>query len=173
MRHFLLYLLFLLISIGGYAQKIHRNYSFYPQESGNVYFIHPQKGYISPDKNAVKGLEYDITYISGKDSATINFTYFTNQVLQARTIRLQKQTGDVLYEAPLVSLFVQPRKNYWQQRMQFLIPYALLSELYKQSEPFLITLSGGREIRYEIKPGSWKKQAELINKVFEVVEYNR
>ncbi len=173
MKHFFLFLLLIILPVSGYSQKINRQYSFHPQEGGNVYFIHPQKGFSSSDKETVKELVYDITYVSNRDSATFIFSYYTSQVLQATTVRLKDQQGNILYESPLEMMFTQPQKSYWQQRAQFRIPYVLLEQIYREPAPYSITLGGKRDIHYNIKNSTWKKQSGIINKIFEVVEYNR
>ncbi|MCD8178301.1 MAG: hypothetical protein LUE98_13115 [Tannerellaceae bacterium] len=174
MKHFLLLFISLCLFAGSaQAQKIHRQYAFYPQEEGNVYFIYPQKGFTSADKDVVKGLVYDITYVSGRDSASFIFSYFTKNVVQAKSIVFKDTTGNILYEAPVTMMFTQPKKNNWHQRAQVMIPYETLTSLYEQPQPYAICLNGGKEILFEISPKSWKKQSGVINKIFEVVKYNR
>jgi len=172
MKYYFLLIAFFCISTCCVAQKIHRQYSFYPQENGNVYFIHPQKGFESKDNEAVKGLIYDITYLSGKDSASFTFSYSIKNVLQIESVQITDHTGKQVYTIPANMFYVQPKKSYWQHRASIQIPYSLLEELYRQDTPYSISLIGGRKIQYEIKPSQWKKQSGIISKIFDVVKYN-
>lgn len=172
MKYYLL-LLFFSLSISGFAQKMHRHYSFYPQEGGNVYFIHPQKGFKSEDKTAVKDLIYDITYLSEHDSASFTFTYSLRDVMQIHTVEITDPNGQSIYTSEAQMLYVQPRKSAWQHRASIRIPYALLEQLYRHDQPYVLTLIGGRTFRYQIKPGPWKKQAGMMSRIFDVVKYNQ
>lgn len=172
MKYYSLLTFFILISLSGSAQKIHKQYAFYPQEGGNVYFIHPQKGFESKDTGAKKDLIYDITYISTKDSATFTFTYFVKDVLQINNVEIIDNTGSVVYSTPATMFYVQPKKKYWQHRATIQIPHTLLEELYKEKSPYTLTLIGGKSIRYTMKPKTWEKQSGIVSRIFEVVKYN-
>ncbi len=172
MKNTLLFILLLYCSSFVTAQKIHRNYSFYPQEEGNVYFIHPLKGFISNDKEATKKLEYDITYLSGNDSAIYTFTYFTENVFKTDSVIIQDASGDRLYSATAIMYYVQPKGKSWQQRASISIPYETLVRLYSNPSPYSLALAGTKDIRYEIKPKTWRKHSRLISRIFEIVKYN-
>lgn len=173
MKYYFLFIALFCTTLCCFAQKIHRQYSFYPQENGNVYFIHPQKGFESKDTEAVKSLIYDITYLSGRDSASFTFSYSVKNVLQIDSVQITDHTGKPVYTTPANMFYVQPKRNYWQHRASIQIPYTLLEQLYDQTNPYVLSLIGGRTIQYETKPGSWKKQSGIVSKIFEVIKYNQ
>ncbi len=170
-NYFLLILLFCCSAYGG-AQKLNRNYSFHPQEEGNVYFIHPLKGYESKNKGAVKMLEYDITYLSGKDSATYTFTYFSENAFKIDSVIISDNSGKYTFTGPANMYYLQPKRNIWQQRAAITIPYEILVQLYQSSLPYKISLVGNKNVDYEIKPKTWEKQSKMVTKVFEIIKYN-
>lgn len=172
MKYFLSFIFLLSFSFGISAQKIHRQYSFRPQEEGSLYFIHPQKGFESKDPEAKKNFIYDITYLSDTDSASFTFTYFTKNVLQADSVKLLDAQGHIIYSIPARMFYVQPRKNYWQQRASIAIPYDLLVSLYKEESPYIILLTGQKNIQYTMKASTWKKQSGIVSRIFDVVKYN-
>jgi len=172
MKYYFLCLFIALFSIDGVAQKLHHHYSFYPQEVGNVYFIHPQKGFASNETGAKKDLTYDITYLSKADSATYTFTYFAKDVLSIDSIRLTDDSGNVIYTAAAVMYYVQPKKSYWQHRASVMIPYELLPKIYRNDTPYTLQLIGGRTLRYTMKPKTWKKQSYMVSRILEIVKYN-
>jgi len=173
MKKYLLLLCLFCFSVEGMAQKINRQYSFYPQETGSLYFIHPQTGFSSKDPGTVKGLIYDITYLSERDSATFAFTYYTQSVLKVDSVFILDAMGQEVYKTPANVLYVQPKSSYWQQRVNYPVPYEILTTLYEASSPYQLVLSGDRQIRYTLKPGVWKKQSAVVTKIFEVVKYNK
>lgn len=174
MKIYWLLLVFLSITTVATAQKLHKDYSFQPQEGYNVYFVHPQKGFESKDPEAVKPLEYDITYLSGRDSATYTFSYYTRNVLKIDSVKFIGSQGEELYAAPASMYFVQPKKKNWQQRASITIPHELLVRLYESASPYRLSLIGGnREINYMMKPKTWEKQSYKISRIFQIVEHNK
>lgn len=74
----------LLFACQASAQKLYKDYTFYPQETGTLYFIFPQKGFKSSQPSHPKGLEYDITYFTANDSVTFTYTYLSKKCLSDR-----------------------------------------------------------------------------------------
>ncbi|MDR1202236.1 MAG: hypothetical protein LBL58_11520 [Tannerellaceae bacterium] len=172
MRKQVLLILLMAIPFVGNTQKIHRQYTFYPQEGGNVYFIRPQKVFESNNAEALKKLVYDITYLAGRDSVSFTFTYYTHQVLKIDSVRLLTDKKDVLFEGKAITYFIQPKKNYWQQRASLTLPYELLVKTFQEDNSFIISLMGGKSINYQMKPKVWKKQSQMVSNIFNVVKYN-
>lgn len=174
MKNYLLPILFFFISSTCIAQKIHKEYSFYSNEEGSVYFIHPQKGFKSKDKEVVKDFIYDITYLSTKDSASFTFTYFTENILKADSLTIVGAGGSPIYTGEIEMYFVQPYKGkIWQHRGNLVIPYDILVQLYQNESPYSISLNGRKTIHYEMKAGTWKKQSSIVLKIFDVIKYNK
>ncbi|MDR1403812.1 MAG: hypothetical protein LBJ60_08950 [Tannerellaceae bacterium] len=172
MNKYVLLILLTTVSFVGNTQKIHRQYSFYPQEGGNVYFIHPQKVFESGNDEALNKLAYDITYLAGKDSASFTFTYYTHNVFKIDFVKLLTDKKDVLFEGKAITYFIQPEKNYWRQRASVTLPYELLAKLFQEDNSFIISLTGEKSVNYQMKPKVWKKQSQLVLKIFDVVKYN-
>jgi len=173
MKIYWLFIAFLSVASFCTGQKLHKDYSFYPQEGGNVYFIHPQKGFESRDAEVTKALEYDITYVSDRDSATYTFSYFTKNVLKTDSVKIYSSQGELLYVAPASMYYVQPKKKNWQQRASISIPFPLLTQIYNAPSPYTLSLVGGnKEIRYVLKPKAWEKQSYKVSRIFQIVEFN-
>lgn len=168
-----LIILSLVVSLSAFSQKLYKDYTFYPQETGKLYFILPQKGFQSDDPTVVKGLEYDLTYFTASDSATLAYTYTTHTIYASDSVSLVSPEGNVLYTEKATMLFVQPHKKQWQQRASTQIPYALLTELYKQKEPFRVRIHSSRQtLDYTLKRSKWEKQSFLLSRIFEIIKYN-
>lgn len=165
---------FLFCMAGVSAQKINKDYSFLPQEGGNLYFIMPQKGFRTDDKLAKKDLVYDITYLCSQDSATVNYTYKYSTTFITDSLYVLDDAGQRLYDVKNTMLYTQPKGSRWEHRGTFKVPYPLLQTFYKSASPIQIVLIGksGRHIVYTMKPSKWSKQAALIRNIFTVIDLN-
>lgn len=172
-RYSLLLLLLLSFSIDVLSQKINRQYSFQPQDNGILYFIHPQKGFESKDKDSTKGLVYDVTYLTANDSVSFTFTYCYRTVLKADSIKLYDQSETLIFANKATTYYVQPKSSYWQHRTMVAIPYPLFVALYQQDAPFTISIEGARKVGYTMTPKKWNKQSKIMHTIFDVVKYNQ
>ena len=155
------------------AQKINKDYIFYPQDTGNLYFIFPQKGFTSQNTTDLKGLEYDVTYLTGSDSLTISYTYINREICKPEAVSFLSSDGQVLYKVEAQMLFVQPLKKNWKHRGTVKIPFAKAVEFYGQgSKPQLQLHTNKQDFRYQIANGKWEKQRYLISRVFEIIVNN-
>ena len=155
------------------AQKINKDYLFYPQDKGILYFIYPQKGFISPDETDIKGLEYDITYLSTDDSLTLSFTYVNKEICKPEAISFISPENQLLYKRETQMLFVQPLKQNWKHRGVVKIPYAKASQIYEMVSPCRLQIHTNRmDIHYKISDSKWKKQHEMIKRILEIIANN-
>ena len=172
MKHIIIFLCFLLI-IPVTAQKINKDYIFYPQENGNLYFIFPQKGFTSENKSDIKGLEYDITYLTTSDSLTISYTYINKEICKPETIAFHSFNNQMLFQGSTEMLFVQPFKQNWKHRGIIKIPLSKATQIYGQELPFNLQIHTNKKvIQYQITYSKWKKQSYLINRVFDIITNN-
>lgn len=163
----------LFISLSLWGQKLHKDYAFYPQEEGNLYFIFPQKGFRCSDPDITKGLEYDLTYFTANDSVVLAYTCVSPFVCKSDTVSLLDQAGNSLYVAPAEMLFVQPKGKNWEQRATVKIPYSRVVSLYHTPSPFTLRIhTPGRTVDYHLSSKDWKKQTFLVSRIFEMITYN-
>lgn len=171
---FLLFLTGLLLTIPAFSQKLYKDYSFYPQEEGTLYFIFPQKGFRSENKTVKKDLEYDITYFTKNDSVSFTYSYTNQAVRPTDSLSFIGHDGKLLYTGKGKMLFVQPQKKYWKHRALIKIPIPVFTSIYAMEAPAKISIhSSGQHIEYEMKPSKWKTQTWLIARIFEMIKYNK
>lgn len=155
------------------AQKLYKDYTFYPQETGTLYFIFPQKGFKSSQPSHPKGLEYDITYFTANDSVTFTYTYLSKNVCPTDSLSFISP-GCSTHTAKAEMLFVEPLKGLWRQRATVKIPCSLIISFYKNEAPYsLVIHSHGQRTDYTLPGSRWKKQQRLISRVFEMIHYNK
>ena len=163
----------LLFGIPASAQKINKDYIFYPQESGSLYFIYPQKGFTSLNETDRKGLEYDITYLTTGDSITFTYTYINKEICKSEAVSFLTPDHQVIFRGEAQMLFVQPHKKYWKHRGIVKVPYAKAVEFYGQTSPTRLQFhTNKQDIEYQIALGKWEKQRYLINRIFEIIANN-
>lgn len=172
MKHIIIFIC-LLFGIPISAQKINKDYIFYPQENGNLYFIYPQKGFTSLNKTDRKGLEYDITYLTTGDSITFTYTYINTEICKSEAISFLTSDNQVLFKGEAQMLFIQPHKKNWRHRGTVKIPYAKAVEFYGQIPPARLQFhTNKQDIQYQIADSKWEKQRYLINRIFEIIANN-
>lgn len=167
MKKLLFCTILLLCSNFIFGQNIKNKYSSHSNEQGTVYFIYPMKGL--KNKDIPSNLEYDLTYNSATDSVTYNFTFYNKVVSPVESIYFDNP--DQKFEAEM--LFVEPHKNDWKLRVSVKLPFEFVKVIYSSKTSYKLFLNTEKGI-YEFNQSekSWQKQADIINKIFDVIKYN-
>ncbi len=154
------------------AKDLSDYFRMMPRQNDLLYFIKPIEL-----PNAERGKEYaefDITYITSLDSATMNMSIYTPSMLETDSIVL---CGANIYESIPVfeTFFIEPEKKVgWVHRYSCFIPFFTLQKLYTSEMPW--------ELRIYHKSGSiifkqttreWKDEADRMNKIINVIRVNK
>lgn len=169
------YSLFLIIAILACsslnAQKLSKYYTSKVQDKGELYFLFPHDGFCNRDADSE--LEYDLTYLSSQDSVTFNFSYFDEH-------RRSLKYMTFVYSGKTISnkvqrIFVEMEKKKWHYRYTTKFSYADLDKVFSPKNIPSIILGDGKsgDIKLQIKKGKWEKQAQIIAKIFEMINYNQ
>lgn len=151
------------------GQNIKNKYMIRTTDEGSILFFFPQKGYKSKALSNI--IEYDITYSTVSDSVTINFTYKSNSALPLDSTLLKNQS---FIEKPSTSMiYLEPNGNKWEQRASMKISDQSFRLFMKEENPVdLYIYSKGNEYKYEMSPKNWKKNMDIIKRVYEVFDLN-
>lgn len=143
--------------------------------NGMLFFIFPQK--VSSVGNSIvkKDLQFDITYLTSKDSATVALTYIADQSIKTDSLKLFLVDGETSYSAATEVLYIERKSSKWVHRVKFAIPYQMLEELFAlNSSPLTVIIpSKLGDISYSYSAKKWKKQTELMSNIFEVIQLNK
>ncbi|TAJ10103.1 hypothetical protein DMA11_19445 [Marinilabiliaceae bacterium JC017] len=152
------------------AQNISKAYSSLLQKDNVLYFIFPHDGFRNHQLGSE--FEYDMTYLSEKDSVTLNFSYFDEQ---ERTITgLEFVIADKKITNSAKRIFVDNKKSKWHYRYSTKLLFNDLKDLFLQQNcPQLTLLTPKEKIMLSIKTGKWKKQAMINSKIFKLICYNQ
>lgn len=140
-------------------------------DEGTVYFIHPQKGF--KDMLTGRDLVYDITYLTNRDSATYNFTFYHKIASPVDSVSFTSNNGLMILPAGM--LFIEPyKKDLWKHRVTVKIPNQYIEGLYENTEPYNIRLySGNNKYEFVMKQKQWKEQSLIVNKIFQLILINK
>ncbi|HLS30904.1 MAG TPA: hypothetical protein VK021_08615 [Flavobacteriaceae bacterium] len=172
--HLLRPLLFLLISIAflnnAFSQNISKYYTSSTQANGTLYFIEPKEEF--QNKQAKQGLVYDLTYLTSKDSISLKFTFTDKESRAIDSIRLQNDQNSITGSTK--KLFIDLKRKTWQHRYAADFDFDNLAEFYQQAEnPKIIVYYSGKSTTLSIKTRKWKKEAQVLSKIFNLIEQNK
>lgn len=173
MQRKLLYILFLLFTLNGvFAQNISKKYIMKTTEHGTLFFILPSQIPLSSSNNCNKNLTLDFTYLTKKDSITINSTFIaqTQERIDSILIHYNKEKQ---YHASFMIFYTQQKSNKWHYRISIPIPYSILRQAYMSEEPFTIEIiSKKNSSKFSFPKQKWDKARSPMNQIFTVIEAN-
>jgi hypothetical protein len=152
------------------AQKISKYYTQRSQEGGDLFFIFPNEDF--SNRQARTDFAFDITYISGRDSAVVNFTFHSKNPASADTLLIA--SGNKTISSPTKKLYTDFVKNKWEYRYSANFKYEDLQKVlsFNIAPKFVVVDSGGKH-EYRTKKGKWKKYAAALNKIFFIIDENQ
>lgn len=166
---FFLWFCSLHVAVSG--QKLSKYYTATALEKGTLYYLFPMEGFREAENR--DPLIFDISYLSSRDSAILNFSYFHSFALPADHLALQ--SGDTLITCfPVRKLFMEvEKKAKWHHRYSTTIHIADL-ELFFQSEqaPGMIITANGIQRRYLISQSKWNKQRRVVSLILQMIRAN-
>lgn len=162
--------LFLLcvITISTHGQNLQDHYVAKKQTDGTLYFIFPFTLFEQAGQH--EGLTMDITYKSGNDSATINFTYYQKKTACADSVLFSNSLDSV--SARTEKIYIEVRKMpVWEHRYSLKLPFQKLNTLFSTNTPTTVTLySQGEELIYTPKKAIWTKHTKIISTILDMIQ---
>lgn len=152
------------------AQNISRYYKSSVQGNSMLYFVMPKMEF----ESGIDGgkLNYDITYLSANDSATLNFSYFDNSAKQIDSIAFIQYPKK--FSSSTKKLFVESQKFKWHHRYSSKFFFNDLIFLFNQDDRpkiFIYTKSGVNELT--ISQSEWKKNSDIVTEILSMIKINR
>lgn len=131
-------------------------------ENGTLFFVKPTKANIK-EGEIKKALEFDITYISPKDTITLNASVQLAQPQKLDTLVCQSATGEV-YSFETQRLYLQPRGSHWESRLSIAIPYAQWQKLLQAQQPSIFSFNNNHKtiVSYQFTPKQWHRQQGIF-----------
>lgn len=140
------------------------------QEEGVLYFILPKSGFKNIKQKSE--LNYDITYFSANDSATLNFSYFDKPFQTIDSLLFT--TGNKIHSFRVKRIFIETKKKKWHYRYSTTIAFKDLIGIFNHTERVEIILYTQHDpIALNIKPKTWNKQSAVLEKIFTLIKHNQ
>jgi|GEM_PF-5045516 len=168
------FLLFFLIGSNVFSQNLEKLYILQKNDEGCLFFIHQQKLTVEKNSLAKKDLNFDVTLFCHKDSATLRFTYLTNELftIDSLTIHTEKESETF----PVKSLYIEKKKGTWHQRIELTMPLSSFERMYAQEVPYTLNLSkedSDTSISYRYSKKEWNKKKAIMRDLFLLFSFNR
>jgi hypothetical protein len=165
------FLFCLIIPEKAFSQKVTKDYSVMQQESGALYFIYPKDGFRSDHSKSE--LIFDITHLDSSDSLTFNFTYIDPMLFQIDSLSVQ-YNDEFYISAPASKIFIEPSKSKWSYRYGAFFAFHDFDRLFDFSQsPEIKLYCGENTISLKMKQNKWKKESQLISRIFDIIRLNR
>lgn len=169
MKKFKIFLfIFLSISVFTTAENINKRYIMSQSESGTLFFILPQK--VPSVASKLKSISIDITYLTSRDSVTINATLITKQKISLDSLGFYSFLNTI--NKPQL-IYVQKKSNNWIYRFGVKLPYSFLRRAYEDKTPFkLVLYSLNSQFCFQYTESKWKRNKKWMNEVLSLIDLN-
>jgi hypothetical protein len=162
--------IYLILTISVSGQNISNKYSSSYQNNGMLYFIFPQNGF-NNNKLGSK-LDYDITYLTTKDTATLNFSYFEESNRKIDSFGFFNDVNNIT--SRVKKIYIETKKQKWHYRYSTQISFIDLNKFFTPTDNAKIILYTKEEnITLSIKPSNWNKLASLTKKILTLISSNK
>jgi len=149
------------------CQDLSNFYTYRVQENGYLYFIFPFGEFNNTTDKS--DFEFDITYRGGEDSATINFTYFTDDPIKADSFKFVNK--NIICSGQTSRIFQDYKKKKWENRFGTKIAMDQLVFLFKSHQVPQIYVSGKDTVLYYgVKNKKWEAYANAVDKILYIIK---
>ena len=152
------------------GQKLTKYYTAATLDSGTLYFIFPLDDF--QETTAKSRLIFDISYLSSRDSAMINFSYFYSSAHPAHSLILKSE--DNMTVCPARKLFMDVENHQkWHHRFTTTIHLSDLAFFFQSDlPPEIIIVTDDDHLIYRINKRHWKKQGNIISVILQMIQVN-
>ena len=140
---------------------------------GVLYFVLPRK---MPEMNGIcrKPLYYDYTNMDASDSVSLLMTVTAGRPLVVDSLQITTSLKE--YRHRLERIYCKPVKRGWEYRFRSTIDYKEWERMYRESEPFILTLSSTKEnlrLDFSDVPRKWEKIRNDFIDLQTLIQLNR
>lgn len=145
-------------------------YVMQPREHDKLFFILPIE--MSEVSKKERNAEFDITHITSAPTSTVNISIYAKQNLNADSIVFSSRERKIAL-ADFKTFFVEKEKQIWKHRYSCAIPFADLCGLYKEANPWKLTVYyAGGQLVYQQTPSVWKRERARMTEILYLIQLN-
>jgi hypothetical protein len=151
------------------AQKISKYYTVSSQKNGSLYFIEPEYGFENKKENCE--LIFDMTFLSTQDTLLLNFSLVSPEITEIDSISFTSSQKNISSQSE--KLFIEDEKKSWKHRYSSQFLFVEVYEVFQSEEsPILTIYSEGQKIPLTMKQNKWKKERDIVSKIFKMIQVN-
>ncbi|MGM0636071.1 MAG: hypothetical protein ACQESK_08385 [Bacteroidota bacterium] len=162
---------FLLISFFSYnsvfAQKVSKHLNTKSQGDYVLFFIDE----LDTFKQGKKSFDYDITYLSNKDSLDVNFTFTDRAVRKVDRLVFVSENDSEKTESEVKKLVISSAGKEWNHRYNSRFDYDEIVNIIQEPFEVIVFYEDG-ETRLQLSSRKARKTAALFDKIFKEIESN-
>ncbi len=169
MKRCLILLAFIASCFTIYAEKLTNRYISRVVSDGMLYFIGP---FELPNQQKEQAIEVDITYVTKRDSLTLNMSIYTSVILQTDSIKFVSNTPHTITDFAL--FFIDKKGKKFIHRYSCKLPYSYWEELYTAHNPFMLEVyaNNGQILQYAYSAKNWSKERTWMQQIMQIIKYN-
>lgn len=142
-----------------------------PVVGGTLYFLEPQKLGIV---DGAKKFEYDVTYVTSADSATVNFTVIAREAVKPINLRLTIGGDSIVNCTDYELFFIDNHGSNYEIRVSSRYAYADITKALTSTVAPIFSLNlGDTRVTATYKSGAWQKDRKKIAEVINLIELTR
>lgn len=146
------------------GKSIDDRYYSYISNNGVIYFFYPQK---LNRTDIIEKFSYDLTCLTKSDSATLNFTIVTKDLIEISRLSICNGENKSYIDNHSM-LFRDVTKKGYETRITTRVAQSELIKIYKSNSvmSFILTFGDGTEDKVSYSKRKWKKDSAIFTKVF-------
>lgn len=160
------FLFFFLFSNPLFSQKIDKYYTSSLQDGYSLYYFLPSK--VMKSQSCDCDLQYDITVMSSKDSATFNFSISSPTVIGISALKIGNSKD--FFEAK--KLYIDKKSKTWKMRYSAMVPIKELERYFSSESSNLKLRTENSDLDFSQKAGKWKKYSGINSQILQLIRLN-
>ena len=162
-------LLLFFVNLSMTAQSFDKRYTSHLSNNGIISFIRPKQ--LSVKTNLDK-FEYDMTYLSGHDSITINCSLYVKNEALVKELNIKSGERELKGEKVAVIYRDVTTKGY-VLRVTSRFPFSDIKTCFENSTPFefYAVMTDGSQCTATYRASKWEKEQQMITRIFKTINY--
>ena len=151
------------------AQSLDKRYTSHLSNNGIIGFIRPKQ--LSVTTNLDK-FEYDMTYVSGQDSITINCSLYVKNEALVKELNIKSGERELKGEKVAVIYRDITPKGY-VLRVTTRFSFNDVKTCFENSTPFefYAMMTDGSQCTATYRTSKWQKEQQMVTRIFKTLNY--
>lgn len=125
------------------------------------------------EKNGVKNLKYDFTYVEETDSVSYLSTLRTQQFEVPDSVAIHYCGQEYISKAEII--YITPKGKLMECRVRAMLPFDVWHGMYQCATPYVVEYrfnKSGRCFVFGIRPNKWKNESQAVSSIMNIIKLN-